>query len=431
MPDLLHDKTKMLELIQKKSGKQPSEIEALAKEKQEKFSGLLSEDGALFLLAKELGVSFDLGQTVSEFLQISKLENGAQGIDLKVSVKQVFSPKKFERNGKTGTRCTIIVADETGELPLTLWHRDVKKLDDLSVEKGTELLLRNCFVSEYNGAKQLNLSYNGTFEVLQQPRESSMKKLKELVVDMRDVSVIARVQQVFETKKFEKIDGQGALCPLILNDGTATMRAVAWNELAREANHLDIGELVKVSGAYTKAGMKGIELHLGNRARIIKKPKSDLPALTELLKKNSVKKSIATLQEGLELQQIDAEILELNQSLYFLVCPKCGKKPERLDGKLFCNNCGEIRKGEIRLVLSTIISDSSGVINAVFYGELAEQLSGLTDIKLEQELEEKSRDQVLEEIKQRLIGRKIVLFGNIKRNKMSNELELTVKAMEF
>ncbi len=430
MPDLLHDKTKMLELIRQKSGKSAQEIEALAKEKQNKFSGLLTEEGALFLIAKETGISFELEKTVSEFVQIAQLENNMQGIDLRATVKQIFPPKEFERNGKKGTRCSLVVSDDTGEITLTLWHKDVKKLDDLNVEKGTVLLLKECFVSEYNGAKQLNISFKGGFEVLERTKESSMKKLKEMVAGINDASAIARVQQVFEPKKFEKVDGKGELCTLILNDGSATMRAIAWGDLVKQAQKLDAGDLVKITGAYTKQGMKGIEIHLGNRARIIKNPKIDFPELSQLLKQGAVKKSIATLQEGAELQQISAEIIEMNPSLYFLVCPKCGKKPERFEGKLICNDCGEVKNAEMRLVLSTIVSDSSGVINAVFYGELAEQLSGLTGIQLEQELEAKSREQVLDELKLKLVGKKITLFGNVKRNKISNEPELSAKAIE-
>jgi replication factor A1 len=430
MPDLLHDRTKMLELIKEKSGKSENEISEMAKKKQEKFAGLLTEEGALFMLAKELGASFDTEKAITEFYPITKLEIGQQGIDVKVLVKTIFPPKSFERNGKKGTRCSLVLTDETGEISLTLWHKDVQKLDELEIEEGTKIALHNCFVTEYNGAKQLNLAYNGAIELLEQSKQLQNKSLKEIVADLQNVNVIARVQQVFEAKKFKKADGEGLLCSLTLNDGTATIRAVAWDELAKQAERLDIGELIKISNAYTKAGLKGIELHLGSRARIIKQ-KAGLPELTELLKKSALKKSIATLQEGTELQQIDAEILDLNPSLFFSVCPKCGKKPEKIDNKLVCNNCGEIKHTEKKLVLSAMVSDNSGVINAVFYRELAEQLSGLKEIKLDEELENKTREQIIEELKQRLIGRKIVLFANAKHNKISNELELTAKAMEF
>ena len=431
MAELLNDREKLLELIMQKSGKQRAEIEQLAKEKQEKFSGLLTEDGALFMIAKEFGASMELEQAVSEFCSIAKMEKGMQGIDSKARVKQVFAPKSFERNGKKGTRCSLVVSDESGEIMLTLWHKDVRKMEEQNVEKGTLLLLKNCFVSEYNGTKQLNVSYNGGFDVLEQPKESSTKKIREIAAEMRGINIVARVQQSFGTKKFEKEHGTGELCSFVLNDGTGTIRAVAWNELAKKANSLESGELVKLNNAYVKQGLKGIEIHLGDNSRIIKNPKAEMPELAQLLKLNAEKKSIATLQEGTQLQEIEAEIAELNPSLYFLVCPNCGKKPERLEGKMFCNECGEIKKAEMRLVLSATVSDASGIINAVFYSELAEQLSGITSIKLEEELESKSRDDVLEEIKQKLLGRKITVFGNVRKNRMNEELELAVKAFEI
>ena len=195
----------IVERILSESGKTQGEVDGLIQAKKDKFSGRLTEDGAAFMGAKELGI--ELGeQRYVQKLSISELQNEMQNVDLLVKVMHVFSPKQFEKNGKRGKLCSLIVADSTGETRLTLWHNDVKKLQESGIERGSVLMLHNCYVKSFNEKPQLNLSYNGGMRVNPQnvdksnlPKvEEKEYKLSELRADMNEASAIVRILRLFQ-----------------------------------------------------------------------------------------------------------------------------------------------------------------------------------------------------------------------------------------
>jgi len=160
---LRQDSAEVTKQLAEKAGKTSEEIEALVEVKKKKFSGLLTDSGAAYMVAKDLGI--ELGLESMRRSTIAKLSDGMQNIDLLVRVMQVFSPKEFEKNDKSGRLCNLIVADSTGEIRLTVWHDDVKKIEEKNVKRGSVLLLHNCYVKSFNEKPQISLAYNGSIDV--------------------------------------------------------------------------------------------------------------------------------------------------------------------------------------------------------------------------------------------------------------------------
>src|SRR3989338_5622926 len=186
MASFLDDREAVVKKIIVYTGKARSDIEKLMEAKKEKFAGLLTEAGAAFLVAKELGVDLE------------------------------FQPKKFEKGEKKGQLCNLRVADDSGEMRLTVWHNDVKKLEDEKIERGAALLLKNCYVTAFNDKKQLNLGYNGQMIVLSEPtaglpgQAREAVKLGELKPGLNEVDVVARVARVYEARDFESAGRKGS-----------------------------------------------------------------------------------------------------------------------------------------------------------------------------------------------------------------------------
>ena len=262
------------ELISKASGKSNEEITRLISEKKEKFSGLLTDAGAAFMIAKELGV--ELGKA-EENVKISALKDGMNNVDVVGRAKTVFPPKSFERNGRKGVLQSIILWDGSGEVRATLWHKDVEKFAGLNVKMGQCIKLGNCSVSSYNGALQLGLNYNSS--IAKESGESvpeiekKLTELNELDNGMNDVNVIVKIKKVFPAREFETEKGKGKVLNFIVGQGVEEVRATAWNSLSEEVEKFSEGDEVKIEGAYTKQGRDGTELHLGNYARILKADK--------------------------------------------------------------------------------------------------------------------------------------------------------------
>jgi len=433
--------TGLIEKIVTVSGKSREEVERLIGEKKNKFSGLLTEDGAAFMVARELGIDLGMQQGRGRHL-IADLKDGMQNIDLLVRVMHVFSPKSFERNGKKGKLCNLVVADSSGETRLTLWHNDVRKLEEAGVEKGSVLLLHNCYVKSFNEKPQLNLSYNGSMTVSPKgidesklPKaEGKEYKLSELQPEMTDIAAVVRVLQLFPVNEFEKEDRKGRVMNFLVADDTATIRATAWNDLVSAAEKLHENDLIKVEGAYTKQGLQGVELHLGWRARVIVNPKVDreLPSAMQLLHEKAEDRKIKGLDTDAGLVAVQAAIVAINSGqLRYNVCGKCGGKVQRMDEGMVCGKCGEVKEPDIRPVISVRVDDGSGQINAVAYGNNAEKLMGFGKEELKKRLEAMPAEQIIQGLQDALVGKQVKAIGTAKQNPFSNEMEFVLRSVEL
>ena len=428
------DSAKTLQKIVDGSGKSSEEVKGLVGKKMEKFSGLLTESGAAMMVAKELGIELNLDQKPLERLQVSQLSEGMNNVEVLARVMHVFSPRQFEKNGKKGVLCSLIVADESGEIRLTVWGREVKKVEE-QVQKGTVLLLKNCYVSSYNEKPQLNLSYNGKMAVEPgteeglPPKADKVVALNALSESESDVSVVVRVLRVFPEKSFAREKGQGRLANFVVGDGTTVLRATAWDDMVSELSKIAVGEAVKIEGVYTKKGLNGVDLNLGYRARILRNPENGdkLPAASEMQGIEFKEKKIAELVEGDRFVRLNVEIAGIQPgNLRFNVCPKCGKKVEATEGSFLCSECGEVQP-DIRAVIGLRLKDKSGEINAVLFAKAAEIAMGLDKEGLKKRLEVNTAEQIIAELLEEIVGKKAVASGFARKNKFSNELEFNAR----
>ncbi len=428
----LDSKESIVQKITSVSGKTVEEVEKLVLEKKNKFSGLLTDSGAALMVARDLNIELSLDKNLSEKLKINQLQDGMNNIDLEVKVKQVFSPKSFEKEGKKGTLCNLIISDLTGETRLTLWHKDVKVLQDAKLEKGAIILLKNCYVTSYNEKPQLNLGYNGKIVVQKNSREPIMK-LKDLQQGLNSVDVIARVLRIYPRKNFSNEKGDSFLLNFELGDETSKVRATAWHDLVLVIESLKPGQIIKIEGAYTKQGLNNsVDLNLGWSSRILLEPIIDfeIPELKffeSSVKKEVEKTQVNKLSEGDLFKELTGTIISLNKSkLLFNVCPQCKGKVLEEDGVFSCEKCGSISP-EQRLVSAIELDDGSGVIKCIAFGDLTEKLLGVTKEDLLKELKLKDAEEIINDLKDNLIGRQITISGNVKKNNLTEELDFIIR----
>jgi len=96
-------------------------------------------------------------------MNIAELEVRQGGVNLnKVEVIEKTPVREFSKFGKSGKVCNVVIKDESGNVQLTLWNEMVD-----SVEVGDYLKLVDCYVGEWQGAKQLTTGKNGTIEKIE------------------------------------------------------------------------------------------------------------------------------------------------------------------------------------------------------------------------------------------------------------------------
>lgn len=93
--------------------------------------------------------------------------------------------------------------------------------------------------------------------------------LKDLYVGANEVTVIARVMNIYPLKKYNRKDGSEALLrTLTIYDNDSSVKVKLWDSNANLPDTLGIkpGEAIKISKAYVKAGMDGkIVINAGSR----------------------------------------------------------------------------------------------------------------------------------------------------------------------
>ena len=90
-------------------------------------------------------------------MNINELQVKQRDVELTVEVTEVGEPREFQRFGTPGRVSSAKVKDSTGEITLTLWNEQI----DL-VKVGDKLELKECFVNEWQGEKQLTTGRKGT-----------------------------------------------------------------------------------------------------------------------------------------------------------------------------------------------------------------------------------------------------------------------------
>ena len=115
------------------SGLSEEEVKNKIKEKQEEFSNLISEEGAAYIIAKELGVELREEKE-------TKIRDIKPNTDVDVLGKVIKENKRvFDTEKAKGVVQKIIIADETGVATLSLWNREIEKYD---VKPGDVLRIR-------------------------------------------------------------------------------------------------------------------------------------------------------------------------------------------------------------------------------------------------------------------------------------------------
>jgi ssDNA-binding replication factor A large subunit len=94
-------------------------------------------------------------------MKISELENGMSNVEIEAKV--VDKSEKRLVMTKYGRRevARVLLEDETGQINLTLWGKDI----DL-VSVGDKVKITGAFVTEFRDELQLNVPRSGRIEVI-------------------------------------------------------------------------------------------------------------------------------------------------------------------------------------------------------------------------------------------------------------------------
>ena len=248
-------------------------------------AGYLTDQGALFLVAGELGVSLRRDDASTD-LSIKDLYIGANDVTVVARVLAVYQEAAYnKKDGGTGRYQRLALFDGKSSVRLTDWDEGMEQLDKLGLKADTPVRVANAYVKQgLDGKPVLNLGKRGKIQVLTDektvdklPQISAVaQKLPMLTKDEQFVALDCVVSSEPRFSEFVRSDGsEGSLFQFgVARDGGKETRVVIWSPVAQP--ELKRGQKVKITNVRARRSNTGdFEDHGDAGSVIIAEPASE------------------------------------------------------------------------------------------------------------------------------------------------------------
>ncbi|MBI2668524.1 hypothetical protein HYX14_01650 [Candidatus Woesearchaeota archaeon] len=228
----------------------PADLEKRVKEKINELSGLISEEGAIHIIANELGIS-----TVNERtkLKIKELYPGMRSISVVGKVLRRFEVREFIKGEMKGKVAALMLGDETGSIRVVFWNDQVTEFQ--KIQEGDIILLKEAYVRENKMGTEVHLDKGQILinppdekvDVVRQTNTIERRRIQDLQPGEDSVEILGTVVRIFDPRFFfvcprcnkraneNTCSEHGAVQPqlnyvlnLVLDDSTGTISGVFW-----------------------------------------------------------------------------------------------------------------------------------------------------------------------------------------------------------
>lgn len=257
----------MLEtMLRQKPELTPEQVRDMIDEKKRKVgAGYLTDQGALFLVAADLGISFEnIPKTQSGLKDIYVGAKEVTVIGRIMNVYPVHTFTKRESNEQAATR-TLVVYDKDARVKVKLWDKQVAVPDEMGLQVGDVIKIIKGYVrAGLDGKPVINLGSYSAIETVQDdpsiPNIDSLATTVDAVNGPQDSAVITgTIASNPRISEFVNVRGEASksLQLQVSNDSASrTLRAVIWN--------VDETRLPKVFKPGAKVRMIGVRVKQGN-----------------------------------------------------------------------------------------------------------------------------------------------------------------------
>ena len=264
----------VVEKIVEETEMDEDEVQEKLEDKMEEFSGLVSEEGASHLVAKEHGVQ--IAAEENEDLKIDNIVPDMRKVHVKAKVLNISDVNTFERDDEEedGRVQNLVLGDETGTIRVTLWDEQTEIAD--KIEEGVGIEIAGAYTVEDNqGSAELRLGDDVQVKMLDDdevPEVDDSNSMSTKEVSVREVNqegnsyrVKGMLMKVYTSNPFYRVhpdtgdtvrenddgeyltddgeeveDPEGRLAVSgVIDDGTETIRTVFFGEQAREVLEVD------------------------------------------------------------------------------------------------------------------------------------------------------------------------------------------------
>jgi replication factor A1 len=269
----------ILEKLEKSTGYTKQQLYDKILKKQMELSGLVSLEGAAHLVARDLNVN--LLKEKKRRLEISNIIDGMKSVDTIGRIFNITKPVEFERkDGSKGKVVNLYVGDKTGFVRVALWDKQVSLIEDGKLNVGDVVEIRNAVAKKTDFGIELRLSSRSSIKPAEEKDLPTADELREkfkikpgervLIKNIEEgpAEIKGFIVQIFNTgflyslcpkcntkltdggecSKHGKVEPRHLfVINAIVDDGTAYMRIVFFDEIAERVAGIKTEELLNLS----------------------------------------------------------------------------------------------------------------------------------------------------------------------------------------
>jgi ssDNA-binding replication factor A large subunit len=251
------------------------------------YSGLMSDEGAAYLIAKDHGIDLkkELKPKRRKITNIVDLDPNKTIVSVvgrigKIFDIHTFTRKKDKSEGRVGS---FTLEDKTGQTRVVLWDNKTEIIETNQIVSGQPIYIENGNVRKGQNGLEIHIGRRGK---LDEPPES----VSELIPEKRDLHYISDLKKGLsginvhgiinwkgEIKEFQREGGEkGQVVPFFMRDETGSVRCVLWGEKAEAIERFEVGDSIKMEDVYVKENDMGdLEIH-ANINTVINKEKTPI-----------------------------------------------------------------------------------------------------------------------------------------------------------
>ena len=343
------------DLLQQKPELNRDEVLRRIEEKKRTVgAGYLTDQGALFLVAGELGVSLRRNDLSSD-MTIKDLYIGANDVTVVARVLAVYPVATYnKKDGGTGKYQRLTLFDGKSQVRLTVWEEGLEQVSKLGLKVDIPVRVANAYVKQgLDGKPNLNLGRRGRIEVPADEKVSAklpsistvVQKLPNLMKEEQFVALECVVSSEPRYSEFVRTDGsEGSLFQFgVARDGGKETRVVIWSPTERP--ELKRGQKVEITNVRARRSNSGdFEVHGDAGTAIIVGPPAERSIL-RVAATSSSQSAKFILGVGkdrkVKLVELGNGMKEPAQNDVVGVTPD-----QTTEGRLYCRTPGSIQAGE-------------------------------------------------------------------------------------
>jgi len=263
------------------------EIQDMVGDKKNELKGLISEEGALFIIARELGV--DVKEENKELLKdieiyISDITHNMKNINIVGRIKDIYRINKFNKSdGGIGYVSSFLLHDNTGDIRIVLWDDQVNIFNEDNFEINEIVKIVNG-IARKGRYDDLEIHVGRYGKLILSPDDVDYKNypkikfkltnINDINLNLKSISVEGKIIQILPIKEFNRKDGEpGKVGSITLLDSTGSIRITFWNDDIEKIENLVINDVITISNLTPKLNTfdsKSIDLY-ATRSSVVKK----------------------------------------------------------------------------------------------------------------------------------------------------------------